>query len=182
MRRVRERGLDLATNHDLRRRDIALACHRLLDGQHGGKRLVVDIDQLCRCARLIERRRGDRRDRLAFVFDHLRRQCRFVAADRCDVVTAGNIGGGDRGDHAGRGERTGQIDVADTGVRVWAQHQGRFERSRHGRDVVEVLCRAGDVPDRAVVAHRGVHAAANACERLVHSASTRIGAAKDVSS
>ena len=180
--RGRERGLDLATNHDLRRRDIACARDRLFDRQHGGKRLVVDLDELRRCARLIERRRRDCRNRLAFILDHLGRQCRLIAADRRDVVPAGDIGGGDGRDHAGRGESARQIDMPDARVPMRAQHQGGLERSRHVRDVVEVSRLAGDVPDRAVVAHRCMRAAANASKGLVHSVSTRIGPAWDVSS
>jgi hypothetical protein len=38
------------------------------------------------------------------------------------------------------------------------------------------------VPNRAVVTYRGMHRAAAACDELVHSASTRIGAASEVSS
>ena len=55
MRRAGERGLDIAAHHRLRRRDEAVARHRLLDRQHGGQRLVVDLDQLRRRARLVER-------------------------------------------------------------------------------------------------------------------------------
>src|SRR5262249_56177365 len=47
---------------------------------------------------------------------------------------------------------------------------------------IEVARRTGDVGDGAVVAHRSVDRAANSCRDFVHSASTRIGSAKDVSS
>src|SRR5208337_2972814 len=78
-------------------------------------------------------------------------------------------------------ERTGKIDPSDSGMRVRAEHQRRFQRPRHIGDVVEITCGAGDVANRAVVAHGGVHAAVNASERLVHNASTRSGTSEDVS-
>ena len=129
VRRARERFLDLPANHDLRRRNVTLARHRFFDRQHRGERLVVDRGELCRRARLIERRRRDRRHRLPVVFDHVRGQSRLIAADRCDVVLAGNVGGGDRGEHARGGEGGGEIDAADTGMRMRTQHKGRFQRS-----------------------------------------------------
>jgi hypothetical protein len=181
-RRARERRLDLAADHGLRGRDEAFALHRLLDRQHGRKRFVGDVDELGRRARLVERRRRDRRHRLALVLDHPGRQGGLVAADGRDVVLARNVGGGHRRDDAGRGQRARQVDVADAGMRMRAEHQRRFQRLRHGRHIVEVARRAGDMPDRAVMAYRGMHRAAAACNELVHSASTRMGAASEVSS
>ena len=78
MWRAGERGPDLATHHGLRRRDEALARDRLFDRQDGGERLIVDLDQPCGRPRLIERARGDGRDRLAFIFDDVGGQCRLV--------------------------------------------------------------------------------------------------------
>ena len=129
VRRARERFFDLPAYHDLWRRNVTLARHRFFDRQHRGERLVIDRNELCRRACPIERRRRDRRYRLPVVFDHVRGQCRLIAAHRCDVVLAGNIGGGDRGEHARGGESGGKIDAADTGMRMWAQHQGRFQCS-----------------------------------------------------
>ena len=168
MRRGGERGLDLAARHDLRRRDQALARHRLLDAEHCRQRLVFDRDQLCRRARLIERRRRDRGHRLALVLDDIDGEHRLVAADRRDVVLARDVRRRDHGDHARGGERAGEIDVLDARMRMRAQHQGGFERAGHVRDVVEIARRAGDVADRAVVAHRRVHAPANPSQNLAH--------------
>ena len=150
----------------MRRRDETLARHRLLDGEDGRKRLVLDLDELRGRARLIERGGRDRRDRLAFILDQVGGEQRLVAADRRDVVLAGNVGGGDRRDHAGRGERADKVDAPDAGMGMRAEHQRGFERARHARHVVDIERRAGDMADRAVVAHRGVDAAANAGEGL----------------
>ena len=181
VRRAGERRIDLATRHHLRRRDEALACHRLLDAQDGRKRLIDNLDQSSGRACLIERGRGDGRYRLALVFDDPGGQCRFVAADRGDVVLAGNVGGGDRRHNAGGRQRRRQVDAANTGMGMGAQHQRCFERARLGRDIVEVACGTGDVSDRAVVTYRGMHPAARSCERFVHNASTRTGTFDEVS-
>ena len=165
----------------MRWRDEAVARDRLFDGQDGGERLIDDLDQPCGRPRLIECGRGDGRNRLAFVFDDVGGQCRLVTADRGDVVLAGNVGSRDRGDDAGRGERARQIDAADTGMRMGAQDQRRFQRPRHGRDIVEIARGTGDMPDRAVVARRRVYPSADPCERLVHSASTRTSTFEEVS-
>ncbi len=166
----------------LRRRDVLLARDRVLDRQDRGQRLVLDLDQLRGGARLVERRGRDGGDRLALVFDHVGGEQRLVAADRRDVVLAGNVGGRDRRDDAGRGERAGEVDAQDAGMGVRAQHQRGFERARHVRHVVDVERAAGDVADGAVVAHGGVDAAADAGERRVHSASTRVSTRDVVSS
>ena len=142
------------------------------------QRLVVDLDQLRGGARLVERRGRDGGDRLALVLDQVGRKQRLVAADRRDVVLARNVGRGDGRDDARRRERAGEVDAADAGMRVRAQHQRGFERARRVRHVVDVERAAGDVADGAVVADGGVDAAADACERGVHSASTRVGAAR----
>ena len=88
MRRACECRLDLAAHHELRRRNVVFASHRLFDREHRRKRLVIDHHQLGRRPRLIEGRRGDRGDRLSLVFDDARRQCRLVAADRRDAERA----------------------------------------------------------------------------------------------
>ena len=110
MRRRLERRLDLAAQDVLRGRDEAPARHRLLDGEHGGQRLVFDVHQLCRRARRIERLRRDRRHRLAFVLHHIGGQGRLVAVDRSDVVLARNVGSGDRRHHSRSSERAGEIN------------------------------------------------------------------------
>src|SRR5262249_57180208 len=73
-------------------------------------------------------------------------------------------------------------NVADTGVRMRAQQQGGLQRSGHDRNASEVAWRTGDMGDGAVVAHGSVDRAANSARNFVHSASTRIGSANDVSS
>jgi hypothetical protein len=100
MRRAGERVFDVAAEHELRRRHVAVVRDRLFDRQHRRKRLVVDGGELCRGTRLIERRRRDRRHWLAFVFHDIRGQRRLAAANRRDVVPAGNVGRGDRRNHA----------------------------------------------------------------------------------
>ena len=72
--------------------------------------------------------------------------------------------------------RARDIDRQNAGVRVGAEHQRGFERAGHGRHIVEIERRAGDMADGAVVADRGVHAAADAREGRRHSASNRMGA------
>ena len=155
---------------------------RLLDGQHCGQRFVLDVDQLGGGTRLIERPSRDGGDRLAFVLDKIGGQQRLIWTNGTDVVLAGNVGGRNRRDDAGRGERAGEIDAADTGMRMRAEHQRGFERAGYVRHIVDVERAAGDVADRTVVAHRTVHAATDAGERRVHKASTRVSISDDVSS
>ncbi len=66
-------------------------------------------------------------------------------------------------------------------MRVRAEHQRGLERAGRVRHVVEIERAAGDMADGAVVAHRRMHAAANASERRAHNASTRTGAVDVVS-
>src|SRR5262249_17849081 len=106
IRRRRERRRDLAARDRLRRRDVAFTCDRLLDRQHRGERLVIDGDELCRRARLIERHRRDRRHRLALVFDHVGGERGVAPSGRRDGVPAGGGGGGGGGGgHGGVGGR-----------------------------------------------------------------------------
>ena len=79
MRRRLQRGIEIAALHLLRRRDILLARERLFDGEDRRQFLVFDVHQLRGRAREIERRRGDRGDRLSFMFD---RSSRAAAARR----------------------------------------------------------------------------------------------------
>ena len=66
-------------------------------------------------------------------------------------------------DTPGAADRAREIDAADAGVGMRAQHQRGFERARHGRDIVDIARRAGDVTDGAVVAHGRVRPSANSC-------------------
>ena len=54
----------------------------------------------------------DREHRLAGELDGLVREDRIVVLDRADVVHAGNVGGGDHRDHAGRRAHRGKVEAA----------------------------------------------------------------------
>ena len=69
MRRRCERSGNIAALHLLDGRNVKLLCHRLLDGENGGKNLVFDLHQLRRGACLVEGYGSDRGDNLPFMLD-----------------------------------------------------------------------------------------------------------------
>ena len=181
MRGSSKRCVDLAAQHRLRRRHVAFPRQRLLERQHRRQRFILDLDELRRRPRLVERRRRERRHRLSLVLDHVGGERRLVGADRRDVVPARDIGRGHDDDIARGGERARELDATNTGMGVWAQHQHGVERAGHSRDIIEVARLAGHMTGRAVVAHGSVHSSADACERFVHNASSRTATVELVS-
>ena len=68
-------------------------------------------------------------------------------------VRSGQLGAGERGRDAGRGERLGQVDRADLGVRPRRAREGDVERVRD-RDVVHELPAAGEQRQVLAAGHR----------------------------
>ena len=107
--------------------EVARPVHRRGVGVHrpagvgdGGQHLVVDLDPLGRPAGGLRVVGGDERDRLALVADELRGQHRLVGVLQAEGVVPGDVVGGEHRPDARHGQRVGDVDAADAGVRVRA--------------------------------------------------------------
>jgi hypothetical protein len=165
MRRRLERGIGITAQHRRRRLDIGLGGERRLDVEDGCFGVDLDRRALGRVARRVETRRHHQRQRLAGIEDAVGREQRLVAADRGDVVLAGNVL---RTKHRDDTRCRRDLDLLQPAMRDRAQHQRGMQRSRRLRHVVDVDRLAGGVLQRRIVAQRAVRAA-------LHRASTSTG-------
>ena len=149
----------VAALHDLGLGDIGLGRQRLRDRQHRRSFGDVERDQR-RCVARGGKALGDHaRDRMADVLDRALGEQGLAAQDRRDVVGAGDVGGGEHGRHARRPQRCPGVDGAEFAAGGRALDQESVQRAGRLGNVVDIGRGAGDVPDRAVVAHRRADAA-----------------------
>ena len=159
VRRGGDGGRRVAPLHDLRRGDVALALHRLLDGEHRLEQFVVDRDQRRRPPRGVAVRSGDGCHRVTRIFGDAVGQDRLAGEDRRYVVDPGNVGGGDDGAHPRNRARRRAVDRADPGMGVRAGREPDLLRAGDGRHIVDIDRAPGDVLLGAFVAPCAVDAA-----------------------
>ncbi len=106
----------------------------LLHAEHGGKRLVDDLDGGESLAGGERRSRGHERDRLADVAHDVGGQDRPGVVEELDAVGTGEIGRGDA-DRAGRSALWMPADGDDPGVRMRAAHRGAVQHPGQGEIV-----------------------------------------------
>jgi hypothetical protein len=94
--------------------------HRPADVGDGGQNLVVDRDAPGRAACGLGVVGGDQRHRFALVANELRGQHRLVGVLETEGVLPGDVVGGEHRPHPRHGQRVGDVDAADAGVRVRA--------------------------------------------------------------
>ena len=82
---------------------------------------------------------------------------RIVVQHRADVVLAGNVGGGEHRDHAGRGAHRIEIDAEQLPGRDRRAADRDMQQPLRLADVVDEGRAAGDMLRRGVVAHRAAH-------------------------
>ncbi len=148
----------VAALHDLRLGDVALGSKRVSDRQY--RRLFGDVegDQCGGVARGGKAVGDDASDGVADIFDGPFGKQRLAANDRRNVVGAGDVVGRDDGHDAGRSSRRLDIDIADFAASNRALDQEGVERADDVGHVVDIGRGAGDVLDRAVVAHQSADA------------------------
>jgi hypothetical protein len=124
-----------------------------------------DVHELRRVERLIAGCRDDHRGRLADVTGAIagERPARRLghpgagragdAPQRCHRAHAGEIGGGEHRDHAGRGARGGGVDRVDPRVRVRRAHE-RAVQLAFEPEVGDVAALAGEKTQVFAPAHR----------------------------
>ncbi len=124
--------------------------------QHERQVVIFHARQMRGAARLIAGFGDHGKDRLApephlgFGKDRI-----VVALDRADVVLAGNVGGGQHVDNAGRRAHRVQIQRGDAAVRAGRQPQIGMQRAFGQRQVVGVIRATGDVFPRGIVGRIG---------------------------
>ena len=101
MRRGAYRARRISARHRLAGQDEALGGQRGVDGEDGGKLLVLDTRAQRRLARGLDAGRGDREQRLSHVLHDTVGQDRVVVHHRPAIVDAGYAVRGQHGDHAG---------------------------------------------------------------------------------
>ena len=100
---------------------------------------------------------GEDHDRLPHV-EHLAvGEDRLVLEERPEAAGGGQLGRRDHGHDAGHGRRRDGVDPADPAGRRRTRHEADDELVLPPRQVVDVVGRAGDVPDRRVVGDRAAH-------------------------
>jgi hypothetical protein len=157
---LRRRGIDAARDHVLeQQRRIGL--HRLVDVDDVRQDFVVDFDQLQRLFRDRRRRRGDRRDRMAFVEHLLARHdvARHVPEVDCDALgphvlelVVGQVLRRHHGLHALQRLGLRGVDAADARVRMRRAQDLAPQHARKA-EVRAVLGEACDLR-HAIRAHR----------------------------
>ncbi len=145
-------GLDIAAGEAGRRPDIVLLGAGGVDVELWWQRPRRRSGPARRRGGLRGRLCGDGEERLAPVLDGAGGEDRLVvAADRADVVGAGDVGGGDhRGDARG-GAHGLEVEAREPGMRALGPGHIDFEAAGRLRHVVDVDGLAGDVLRRAVV-------------------------------
>ncbi len=109
----------------------------------GRQILVFDLGQLRCLARGGVTGRGDGKDRLADMLDHLTRQHRITREHRADVGVTGYVGHGEYGNHAGVGTHGFQIESGDTRMRPGAVAHRCVQQAFGLRQVVNITGGAG---------------------------------------
>jgi hypothetical protein len=135
---------------------LVVVRQRVLDREHGGQHLVVDVDQRERLGRGELVHGGDAGDGVAHVADLLETQRVLVARPGDDAVRHRQVLARDRGDHAGMRQRPRHVDALDAGVGMRRaqdlreQHAREHEvvgEDRHAGDLLAALDLAVALPD-----------------------------------
>ena len=134
--------------------DRRAGLQRLLDVEHGGKRLVVDTHLGHGLEGLALAVGDDGDDRLALVADLVDGQRRLVVQAEIDeaeqgVQIARHVGAADDPAHTRRALGLAGIDAADAGMGVRAAQHLQVQHALH-LVVVEIGGRAGDVPQHVL--------------------------------
>ena len=115
-----------------------------------GQRVVVDLDQLGAVLGqrpAVGHHDGDRVADQAHGVTGQRREGRQQQVGRADRREVGGhaveVGGGEHRPHPGHGQRLGDVDAPDPGVRERAAHEGGVQHAGQG-DVVDVAAPAGE--------------------------------------
>jgi hypothetical protein len=138
MRRAFERLLELAAREPHRRQHVRLRGLGRLRGQDRRQFVVSDFGQARGAAGLIVGFGDHDEDRLADVHHQSIGKNRIVVDDRAAVVDAGDIGGGEHGDHAGGGAHLREVDRGNPGVRFRRQAERAMQGALHFRDIVGI--------------------------------------------
>ncbi len=163
MRRALQGAVGIAAQQGRRCLHIGLLGERRLDIEDGLAGFDVDHRALGGVARRIECLGHHHGQRLAGIVDLLESKQRFVLADWCDVVLAGNVPGAKHRDHPRRGRDGCKVELAQPPRSNRAEDQRAMQRASGFGHVVDIECLPGDVLQGAVVAARAMDA---------HSAST----------
>ena len=103
--------------------------------------------------------RGDEEERLARIEDLAVGEQPVVMDDRADIVLAGNVGGGEDGDDAGRGPHRVEIERQQGRMAFGGMAEGEVEQARRLGQIVDIGRGAGDMEVGAVVRQRLVDGA-----------------------
>ncbi len=134
-----------------RRQHIRLQALRFLRCQHGHQHVVVDPGEARGASRRGVRRSNHDEHRLADILDEPVGEDGIVVDDGAAIVRAGDVGGGQHGDHARRRAHRREVDRPDPGMRLLGQAERRMQGAGDLRNVVDVERFAGDMQMRRFV-------------------------------
>ncbi len=176
MRRGGEGAGGIAALHSLQRRNVALGGERLLDGEDGRQRRVVDGDALGRLTRRREAVGRHDGDGLTGILRCACGKAGLALEDGADVVDPRDIGSAQHHRDAGQSQRGRGIDTQDAGTRMRAHDQFAMQKAGWLGYVVDETRGAGDMEPRAVMVPRRAWSAGDATGRSVaHSVITSSG-------
>ncbi len=154
VRACRKRGRAVLRGEDVIRQHVGVGCQRVVDRDERRLRFHLDSWRAAPPAAHLAGLRHHGEHDLIVEFDGLVGEDRVVVQHRPDIVLAGNIGRGQHQHDAGRGAHRVEIDRLEPPPRDRRAAERDMQRPLRLADVVDIGCRAADVPDRGIVRRR----------------------------